>query len=84
MWAKVPNVVIRATVKQAPARYRELSPIDRIHDETPPVLVVHGTRDTLVPVREGEQFVEAMQATRGGPSTTCRCTEPTRSTRSPP
>ena len=61
-WAKVPNVVMReSTVEQAPARYRDLSPIDRIHDATPPMLVIHGTRDTLVPVREGEQFVEAMR-----------------------
>jgi acetyl esterase/lipase len=60
-WAKVPTVVMRATVDQAPDRYRELSPIDRIHDATPPVLVVHGTRDTLVPIREGEQFVAAMR-----------------------
>ena len=82
-WAKVPNVVIRATVEQAPARYRDLSPIDRIHDATPPMLVIHGTRDTLVPVREGEQFVEAMRDA-GAPSTTCRCGERTRSTRSPP
>ena len=61
-WAKVPGVVMRATVAEAPERYRALSPIDRVHDGSPPLLVVHGTHDTLVPVGEGEQFVAAVRA----------------------
>jgi acetyl esterase/lipase len=61
-WTKVPEIVMRATVDDAPERYRDLSPLDRIHDATPPMLVVHGTHDTLVPIGEGEQFVDAMRA----------------------
>lgn len=61
-WAKIRNEVMLATVDEQPERYRAVSPIDRVHDDTPPFLVVHGTHDTLVPAGEGEQFVEALRA----------------------
>ncbi|NNE10840.1 MAG: alpha/beta hydrolase, partial [Ilumatobacter sp.] len=60
-WGIIPNTVMQATVAQAPNRYRDLSPLDRITDSSPPFLVVHGTRDTLVPVGEAEQFVAALR-----------------------
>lgn len=46
---------------------RELSPLRRIDAMRAPVLVVHGARDTNVPVGESEQIVEAIRA-RGGES----------------
>lgn len=61
-WNTIPHVVMRATVAEAPERYRSLSPLDRIHGDTPPMLIVHGTHDTLVPIGEGEQFADALQA----------------------
>ncbi len=61
-WSMIPNVVMRATVDEAPERYRALSPLDQIHDLTPPMLIVHGTHDTLVPIGEGEQFADALRA----------------------
>jgi acetyl esterase/lipase len=61
-WRVIPDDVMLQTVDEAPARYRSLSPLDRIHDRSPPMLVVHGTHDTLVPVAEGEQFVAALRA----------------------
>lgn len=61
-WNTIPHVVMRATVAEAPERYRALSPLDRIHDATPPMLIVHGTHDTLVPIGEGEQFADALRA----------------------
>lgn len=59
-WGVIPNVVMQATVAQAPNRYVDMSPLDRITVESPPFLVLHGTRDTLVPVAEAEQFVAAL------------------------
>jgi acetyl esterase/lipase len=38
-----------------------VSPLDQIHAGSPPMLIVHGTHDTLVPVGEGEQFVAALR-----------------------
>ena len=61
-WTKIRDEVMLQTVEEGPARYRSLSPIDRITDQSPPMLVVHGTADTLVPVGEGELLVRALRA----------------------
>ncbi len=61
-WNTIPHVVMQATVEEESERYRSLSPLDRIHDDTPPMLIVHGTHDTLVPIGEGEQFADALRA----------------------
>jgi acetyl esterase/lipase len=61
-WTKIRREVMMASVDEAPDRYREVSPLDRIHAASPPMLIVHGTHDTLVPVREGQQFVAALRA----------------------
>jgi acetyl esterase/lipase len=60
-WHKIRDEVMLQTVAEAPERYRSLSPVDRITDQSPPMLVVHGTGDTLVPVGEGELFVRALR-----------------------
>jgi acetyl esterase/lipase len=40
---------------------RTASPIYYIHPEQPPILVVHGTADHLVPFLQAERFVDAME-----------------------
>jgi dipeptidyl aminopeptidase/acylaminoacyl peptidase len=42
-------------------RARLASPALLVHDEVPPVLVVHGTLDDLVPVKQGRDFVTALK-----------------------
>lgn len=61
-WAKIRNEVMRSSVDEQPERYRSVSPIDRVHPDTPPFLIVHGTHDTLVPPGEGAQYVDALRA----------------------
>ncbi len=61
-WAKTKREVMLASVDEAPDRYRAVSPLDQISDHSPPMLILHGTHDTLVPVGEGEQFVAALRA----------------------
>ncbi len=40
---------------------RAASPIYYIHSDQPPILVVHGTADHLVPFLQSERFVDAME-----------------------
>jgi acetyl esterase/lipase len=47
-----------ATNRQA---YEDASPIDRVHPEAPPFLVVHGANDSLVPVAEARAFVRTLK-----------------------
>ncbi len=65
-WTKIRDEVMLARVVDAPGRYDDLSPLVRVTDDSPPMLIVHGERDTLVPIGEAEQFVAALEA-RGRP-----------------
>ena len=38
------------------AFYQKVSPLFRIHKDAPPFLIIHGDRDTLVPVEEAREF----------------------------
>ena len=61
-WGMIPNTVMGERYRDAPGRYHTVSPIDQDVSDSPPFLVVHGTRDTLVPVAEGLQFVEVLRS----------------------
>lgn len=61
-WGMIAADVVRQTVAEAPGRYRALSPLDNIHADSPPMLLVHGSRDTLVPIAEAHQFAAALAA----------------------
>jgi acetyl esterase/lipase len=65
-WTKIRDEVMLARVSDDPDRYDELSPLVNVTDDSPPMLIVHGERDTLVPIGEAEQFVAALHA-RGRP-----------------
>jgi acetyl esterase/lipase len=40
---------------------REISPIYFVHSNTPPILIIHGDADKLVPIYQAEQFVKRCQ-----------------------
>ena len=40
---------------------KAISPISHINDKTPPILIIHGDADPLVPIQQGERFVEQMK-----------------------
>ena len=44
-------------------RWRRYSPLHRVHADAPPMLVIHGTSDTLVPVEQARPFAQRLAAT---------------------
>jgi acetyl esterase/lipase len=59
--------VMKASLEEAPEAYARASPMSCIHAGAPPFLVVHGTRDTLVPVEEARRFCQAFRAVARAP-----------------
>jgi acetyl esterase/lipase len=49
------------------AAYDKASPMSRVHAEAPPFFVIHGDRDTLVPVEEARRFAATLRRTTGAP-----------------
>ena len=42
--------------------WHEVSPIDRLRPDAPPMFLAHGTGDTLLPHQEAEEFARALKA----------------------
>lgn len=64
-WRVIPVAVMKATPAEEPELYRLASPIDHVRQEMPPMLVVHGSIDSLVPPQESRAFVEAAERVGG-------------------
>ena len=60
-WPLIPVRVMKATVTEAPDRYRDASPVDQVRGDAPPFIVIHGTNDSLVPIAEAEFFVNTLR-----------------------
>lgn len=58
--------VIKVSRQADPHRYRRASPLHWVSGSVPPFLVIHGDRDSLVPVDEARRFVEALRETEEG------------------
>ena len=54
--------VMKAARAAAPEAYTKASPIHRVRADAPPFFVIHGDRDTLVPVAEARRFATALRA----------------------
>jgi acetyl esterase/lipase len=54
--------VFKVPIAEAEDRYRAASPTHRVHADAPPFLVLHGDRDTLVPVGDARTFVRELRA----------------------
>ncbi len=54
--------VFKTTMEADPGRFRAASPTHRVHADAPPFLVIHGERDTLVPVADARRFVAELRA----------------------
>jgi acetyl esterase/lipase len=61
------RAVMKSSLEQARAVYEAASPMHRVAKDSPPFLVVHGTKDTLVPVAVPRAFVAAFRAIATAP-----------------
>ena len=58
----VQRYVMKETLAKSRDAFERASPMSRVHAEAPPFFVIHGERDTLVPVAEARRFTEALRA----------------------
>jgi len=59
--------VIKASLEENRDAYEQASPMSLVHPQAPPFLVIHGDRDTLVPVAEARRFAEDLRRTSPSP-----------------
>ncbi|HVN86081.1 MAG TPA: alpha/beta hydrolase [Candidatus Binatia bacterium] len=59
--------VMKASRAEAPDAYHKASPMSRVHADAPPFFVIHGDRDTLVPVAEARHFVDILRGVTRAP-----------------
>jgi acetyl esterase/lipase len=56
------RVVVKRKIDRHPEVFRKASPIAAVHPDAPPFLVVHGSRDSVIPVAQARSFVERLRA----------------------
>ena len=61
------KTVMGVTLKESPDAWAAYSPLDRITEEAPPMMVIHGDKDVLVPVEGARSFAEALRKTSKSP-----------------
>jgi acetyl esterase/lipase len=54
--------VMKMELTDDPAAFERASPLVRVHPDAPPMFVIHGVNDTLVPVEQARLFVERLRA----------------------
>ncbi len=59
--------VMKSKLDEAREAWEKASPIGRVHRGAPPFFVIHGDRDTLVPVEEARRFVAALRRANAEP-----------------
>ncbi|MBW0016349.1 MAG: alpha/beta hydrolase [Mycobacterium sp.] len=61
------KVVVRRSIARHPEVFRDASPIARVHRNAPPFLVIHGSKDGVIPVWQARAFVERLRAVSHSP-----------------
>ena len=57
------RLVVKAKYSDDPAPYYAASPMYQLHPGAPPMFVLHGTNDSLVPVEQARDFVKRLRET---------------------
>jgi acetyl esterase/lipase len=61
------EVVMGVGIEDSPEAWSAYSPLDRITEDAPPMFVIHGDRDVLVPVPIARSFVAALREVSNQP-----------------
>lgn len=56
------RTVMKSKLAENPEAWKRASPLDLVTPDDPPMFVIHGRNDTLVPVGEARKFVEKLRA----------------------
>jgi dipeptidyl aminopeptidase/acylaminoacyl peptidase len=59
--------VLKVSKQRNPELYKQASPINHIHADAPPFMVIQGDRDTLVSTDETRYFVERLRQISSNP-----------------
>ncbi len=60
-------LIMKAFFSKEPEKFHRASPIDRVHADSPPFLIVHGDRDTLAPVEDARVFAQLLSEASQAP-----------------
>jgi len=63
----VERVVIKKRVDEDPEAFEKASPISWVHEGAPPFMVVHGTHDSLAPVKGARALTESLRSVSRAP-----------------
>ncbi|MEZ4265710.1 MAG: alpha/beta hydrolase [Myxococcota bacterium] len=55
------RLVLKVSPEENPALWKLASPIDQVGPHAPPFLIVHGDRDSMVPVTQARRFRDALR-----------------------
>jgi len=61
------KTVMGVSLQEHPDAWAAYSPLDRISNQAPPMMVIHGDKDVLVPVEGARSFVAALRKASGQP-----------------
>lgn len=53
--------ILKASKEEDPEAYDRASPLSLVDETAPPFMIIHGDRDTLVPVKEARAFAELLR-----------------------
>jgi acetyl esterase/lipase len=56
------RVVVKKSIGRHPEVFRDASPIARAHRNAPPFLVIHGSKDSIIPVEQARTFVDRLRS----------------------
>jgi acetyl esterase/lipase len=59
--------VVKGFLAEEPELFEAASPIDQVTEDAPPILIVHGTRDTLTPAEDARLFAQRLGTASNNP-----------------